>query len=474
VFRDGIRGYMRLHAFSNATTADLWNSLSAASGKDMRANLAAWTEQPGFPLISVASSCDAGGARTLRLSQRRFLLTGSTQGASNWSVPLQVRSGSGTPQSVLLMQDGQELPAGRCTEALNINADASGYYRARYDAATLAIDEQSFDQLPSGDRIVLLDDQWALAESGTEPLSNYLRLVAAMHGAADARAWQQVAGSLDALEFDERGTPGHADFERFARSVAGAVLAQIGWVAAAAESPDQGQLRRLLMADLAEWGDESVIEEARRRFGAFVADRNAISPDDQATMLGIVATYADAATFEQLHAIARSAASEAEMRRFFGALMAVRDPLLAQQAAQIALSDEISPQADSLRMGLVVRIGLAHPELSWSTFTRNAPRLLAPFARYIPLISAQQVPVWYCNGVPMTDIEAWVRAQVPAEMGANIERGLQAARFRLVEKQRLPPEADAFIRTAGMAAAAPPVAAKGRSMPSSAPAMSRS
>jgi aminopeptidase N len=228
------------------------------------------------------------------------------------------------------------------------------------------------------------------------------------------------------------------------------------------------------MADLAEWGDESVIEEARRRFGAFVADRNAISPDDQATMLGIVATYADAATFEQLHAIARSAASEAEMRRFFGALMAVRDPLLAQQAAQIALSDEISPQADSLRMGLVVRIGLAHPELSWSTFTRNAPRLLAPFARYIPLISAQQVPVWYCNGVPMTDIEAWVRAQVPAEMGANIERGLQAARFRLVEKQRLPPEADAFIRTAGMAAAAPPVAAKGRSMPSSAPAMSRS
>jgi aminopeptidase N len=472
VFRDGIRSYMRLHAFSNATTADLWNSLSAASGKDMRANLASWTEQSGFPLISVASTCDAGGARTLRLSQRRFLLMGSAPDAPAWSVPLQVRSGSGAPQSVLLTRDGQELSAGHCGEALSINADAIGYYRASYDADTLAANEQSFDQLPPGDRIALLDDQWALAQSGAEPLASYLHLVAAMHGAVDARAWQQVAGSLETLEFDERGAPGHDDFERFARSLAAPVLAQLGWDASAGESPDQAQLRRLLLADLAEWGDQSVIDEARRRFHAFLADRRAILPDDQSTILGIVATYADAGTFEQLHAIAKSAASEAEMRRFFGALMAVRDPLLAQQAAEIALSDEIPPQAGSLRMGLVVRIGVTHPELSWSTFTHNAPRLLAPFARYIPLISAQDVPVWYWNGVPMTDIETWVRAQVPAEMAANIERGLQSARFRLAEKQRLLPEADAFTRAMGAAAAALPAATRGRNMPNSAPATS--
>jgi hypothetical protein len=56
------------------------------------------------------------------------------------------------------------------------------------------------------------------------------------------------------------------------------------------------------------------------------------------------------------------------------------------------------------------------------------------------------VPAWYWSGVPISDIETWVRARVPAEMTANIERGLQTARFRLGERERLPPAADDWIR----------------------------
>ena len=36
---------------------------------------------------------------------------------------------------------------------------------------------------------------------------------------------------------------------------------------------------------------------------------------------------------------------------------------------------------------------------------------------------AQQVPQWLWSGVPLGDLEAWVRAQVPAEMTPTIERG---------------------------------------------------
>jgi aminopeptidase N len=455
VFRSGIRSYIRAHAYSNASTADLWDALSVASGSDMRAILAGWTEQPGFPLVSVEVSCDAAGARTLRLSQQRFLLTGNAPPAAHWSIPLQLRSGSATaPQSALLTEDEQRIAAGRCDQTLSVNADAIGFYRVHYDAATLAIDTQAFDRLPGADRIALLDDQWALAQSGIEPLATYLRLMSSMGASLDARAWEQIAAALDLVEFDERDRPGHEAFARYARSIIGPVFERLGWDAQPGESPDTQHLRRTLLARLGEWGDQTIIEQARRRFQAFVGDRRAISADDQAAILGVVAKYADAATFEQLHGVAKSARDEAEMRRYFGALMAVEDPALAEQAAGIALSSEIPPQAGSLRLGLIVRIGTDHPALSWASFTRNASMLLSPFTRYVPLISAQQVPTWYWNGVPIPEIEAWVRAQVPAEMSLNIERGLETARFRLSERERLLPAADAFVSASGAGSAA--------------------
>ena len=80
---------------------------------------------------------------------------------------MQIRIGAtGTPRAVLLTQDGQPIPTGRWGEPLSVNANAIGYYRVQYDAATLAAKTKNFGTLPDGDRIALLDDQWALVEAG--------------------------------------------------------------------------------------------------------------------------------------------------------------------------------------------------------------------------------------------------------------------------------------------------------------------
>src|SRR5438067_1962728 len=52
-FRNGIRRYIHAHQYSNSTTADLWNALSEASGKPVADIAAGWTEQPGFPVVTV-------------------------------------------------------------------------------------------------------------------------------------------------------------------------------------------------------------------------------------------------------------------------------------------------------------------------------------------------------------------------------------------------------------------------------------
>jgi aminopeptidase N len=342
---------MQAHAYSNATTADLWNALSRASSKDVGAMAAGWTEQAGFPLIAVAARCDAGGARTISLSQRRFLLSGADAAALPLERAAADPSGSRghAAERAVVERSDQPIKAGRCDEPLSVNADAIGFYRAVYDSATLATNTRSFDHLSDADRIALLDDQWALVESGTQQLPSYLALASSMGADLDTRAWEQIAQALETIEYDERGTPGHDKFAAYASSILRPAFVRLGWNSAPTETPGVQRLRRALIRDLGAWGDAAIISEARKRFSAFVVDHKAIAPDDQSVILSIVAHYADSATFDQLHAIAKAATEQSELERYFVTMMRVRDPQLAARAVQIALSSDIPPQAESLR-----------------------------------------------------------------------------------------------------------------------------
>jgi aminopeptidase N len=444
-FRDGIRAFMKAHAYSNAGAADLWSALDSVSGRAVGRIAAAWTGQPGFPVVSVRSSCDAAGERTLSLTQKRFLLQGTDPAGSRWEVPLQIRSGQGAPQAVLLTRDGQTLGAGRCGEPLSVNAGAIGFYRAEYDEATLRTDTQSIATLPWGDRIALLDDQWALVESGAQPLPGYLGLAEAMGAQLNERAWSQIAAALGAIEYDERGAPGHDAFAAYARSVIKPVADRLGWQERPDETPGMRKLRRTLIGDLGAWGDEAILGQARKRFAAFAADRGTLDPDDQDVVLPIVAQYADAATFDELHSIARTAANETELRRALTAMMNVADPQLAAQAADLALSPEIPPQANALRLELLSHLARRHPKLGWDRFSANVEPLMAPHQPYGPLILAQYAPEIFWSSLPLDQLEAWIKAHVPAEMAPVLARGMEAARFQLAEKQTLVEAADRYV-----------------------------
>ncbi len=447
VFRDGLRRYVKARAYSNATAADLWQALSAASGKDIARIAAEWTTRPGFPLISVAADCDAAGMRTISLHQARFLLSGTEPSASQWQVPLRVRTaGEPIPSRILLETDGQRLPAGRCDQELSINADAVGYYRVQYDPGTLSANTAHFSAAPAADRIALLDDQWALADSGQGSLATYLSLTAAMRGSLNTRAWQQISAALAVIEYAERGSPGHGAFTAFARSIVKSTADRLGWTAGPDETADVVDLRRMLIADLGNWDDAATVAEAKRRFALFEANRGSLAPDLQPVVFAIVAQNADAPAFAQLHGLAKDSTDETERRRIYLSLAAVRDPELAAQVAQIAVSDEIPPQSANTRLRMVFLLAQRFPQLSWDTFTSHRQRLIEPFPMLEGLIISQTVPQTYWDAMPLIQLEAWVKANLPADAADTMERGMQAARFKVSEKKFLAPATDAYLK----------------------------
>jgi aminopeptidase N len=204
---------------------------------------------------------------------------------------------------------------------------------------------------------------------------------------------------------------------------------------------------------LSSWGDQATIDEARRRFAAFVKDPHSMSADAQTTLLTIVGQNADAATFAQLHELAKGAKDDTFMERCYVALARVRDPDLARQVVQIALSDELPPQANTLGLRLILTLAREHPRLSWDTYIAHQDQLMKSVAtEERPLVLAQQAPAVYWDALPLDQLEAWVRANIPKGASDNLARGMETAHHLAAQKPALVKAADAYLASAKHAA----------------------
>jgi aminopeptidase N len=449
-FRSGIRAYMQAHKYSNATTADLWNALSASSKKDVGALAKAWTEQPGYPLISVTATCDAAGNRTVALAQRRFLIDGTNAGASQvWNVPVGLASGTAASRYVLFTSAHQTgIPAGRCSEPLRANVSDIGYYRVAYDDATFETNRRAFATIPDDDKIGMLFDQWALVRVGRAPLATYVALASAMGDNRNEHAWSTIVDGLQSLERATRGTAQHDPMVAFARTLVTPLATSLGWDAKPGEAVQTSELRRTLLAALGAWGDPATVAEAQKRFDRSLTDAASLTPDMRQLVVGIVAENADAAAFDKLHALAQNTKDLSLAGQYRGALMTVRDPKLAEQALQITLSPEVPPQQRSLRSRYVGAVANRHPKLAWAFFKAHTDQLTAGFSVFEKMLGlSNSVPTNYWDGTTPDDLEAWLRSNLPAKANEYIVKGMARARTDAAIRTRLSESTKTFLAT---------------------------
>src|SRR6185436_7787546 len=87
-FRNGLRRYLKRHAYSNSTSADLWAALEEVSHKPVSEFASGWTEQPGLPVIVASARCE-NGKQEVDLRQERFTLLDPTASPLRWKVPVE-------------------------------------------------------------------------------------------------------------------------------------------------------------------------------------------------------------------------------------------------------------------------------------------------------------------------------------------------------------------------------------------------
>jgi puromycin-sensitive aminopeptidase len=343
-FRDGIRLYLRRHAYANAETTDLWDALEESTKEPVRALMDTWIFQAGYPLISVEK-----GPRGLRLNQQmfRYLQDGSDQ-ERKWHVPIFLRAGTktGVIEKTILLADGQQsVELGDPVEWAVVNAGGHGFYRVRYGA-------DLFDSLKHGlqvrlsavERFSLVNDTWASTLAGLTSLIDYLSLIDLLSDENDVNVWTTVIGSGHHLEriLDD---PQCTTLEKRLRTLLGPAVARFGWTPRQGESDLESQLRGDLINALGTLGDDKGCQErARELFALYEKSPDIVERNLIPALIAIVAHTGTAADYDKFYGRFKNAQTPQEETRFLFALANFRLPELIDRTLDLTINGEVRTQ----------------------------------------------------------------------------------------------------------------------------------
>ncbi|MEO5627683.1 MAG: M1 family metallopeptidase, partial [Candidatus Saccharimonadales bacterium] len=186
-FRDGLRHYLKQHAYGNTDTVDLWKALAEVSKQPVEQFMHAWTNQPGYPIITAQQADDQ-----LVLRQDRFYANPAQpkDAAITWPIPL-----NASLKPALLETKSHQWQA----SSLKLNQGQGGFYRVAYhpeQLSVLASQQASFGPL---DRLGILSDAFETAKAGYSSTTAALGLLENYKNEDNNAVWDVMAGGLNSI-----------------------------------------------------------------------------------------------------------------------------------------------------------------------------------------------------------------------------------------------------------------------------------
>jgi aminopeptidase N len=445
-WREGVRRYIRKHAYGNTVTDDLFSEVEAAAGKPIMAIAHQFTRQPGVPLVQVESlRCEAGRS-TLALRQGEFTVDRPDKAPLHWQVPVMaaVADGTGGTRAVArTVLDGRgTLTLDGCGPVV-VNAGQSGYYRTLYAPSAFAALRDGFATLPPIDQLGLMSDAWSLGLSGLQPAADILDLVQATPVDADTQVWSRVASMLESIDDYYKDDPARQQrFRAFAIPRLRPQLARLGWEARAGEPATEAILRENLIGALAGLDDPEVVAEAKRRYALRDSDPSALPAALRKTILGIVAVNATPAEWDAMRALARVEKTPMIKDKYYGMLAAAKDPALARRALALALTEE--PGATN-SPGMISTVSWRFPEMGFAFALEHmaqVDQLVDSTSRssYYPGLASSSV-----DPAMIDKIRAYADAHLDKGSRRSAETAIASIRNRIKVRDEQLPAIDAWL-----------------------------
>ncbi len=351
-FRDGIRHYLRRHAYGNVDNRDLWAALEHITGEPVQAAMESWIAQGGHPVIDVSAVEDG-----LAVSQRRFRYLTDGDPGVRWAVPIIARVGAGSAGArghLLLDDEAGVLPFDEQPTWAVVNAGGHGFYRVAY-AGPLR-DElvaTALERLDPAERFRLVDDTWASVLTGDATAADYLDLAEHLGLESEVGVWRALAGGLRSLDRIVEGDAADAYRARVAALARGA-LDVVGLEPAVDEPPLTRELRGLLLVLGGGLGGDGRLVALARDIHAHLLAGDSVDPDLGSGALSVIAAHGDADDHDLFVERFRAAETPQDEVRYLYALAHFGDPELFERTLDLAVSDQVRSQNAPYLLGMAL------------------------------------------------------------------------------------------------------------------------
>ena len=255
-FRAGLKSYFEKFAYKNTVGNDLWQELESASGQPIVNLMNAWISQPGLPVVSVSSSHDA----TI-LSQERFFIGEHQPSDALWPIPLFANQ----PLDVKVLNQRETTVS--IEKPLQLNCGLSAHFVTKYDESTREYLLKNITELPTLDKICILQDATILARAGFENSASLLPLALSLKTETNEKVFGMAAGALTELrKFVDDNDAARDSLKRISGEFARATFEELGWDEKAGESDDDRERRTTALSLMMYSEDKDVLNEAKTRF----------------------------------------------------------------------------------------------------------------------------------------------------------------------------------------------------------------
>jgi len=342
-FREGVVEYINENAWKNAVGADLWTSLSTASGENVEATLGSFLDQSGFPMISVGET-DGG----VVISQQRFLNHGVEAPAQEWVVPVQLKYSTGSTiktTTVLLDRESVVVETEGPVEWAMPNAGAHGYYRwsAPVDMLFRMAGEPG-KTMDERERTAFLSNLSSLIDTGVIGGDDYLTILGEFAKYTEPEVTTALLTDLGKIESAFVPDELTDDFANYVRATLEPAKKKFGLKKTEGESEAISLLRPNLIAWLGENGrDPEVRQYATRLAKAYMSEPASIDASLASAALGIAAIEGDRELFDAYIERFETTEIPADRSRYLGALGAFTDPAVQEAALRYTLEGSLRP-----------------------------------------------------------------------------------------------------------------------------------
>ncbi|KAK8477338.1 hypothetical protein V6N13_081446 [Hibiscus sabdariffa] len=430
-FQKSLASYIKKHAYSNAKTEDLWAALEEGSGEPVTKLMNTWTKQMGYPVVSVKVK-----DQKLEFEQSQFFSSGCT-GDGQWIVPITFCCGSYEKKTSFLLQtklethDAKEFSFDNNKTAwIKLNVDQTGFYRVKYDEELAARLRHAIENkyLTATDRFGILDDSYALCMASRLRLTSLLTLMAAYREELEYIVLSNLISiTYKVVRIVADAKPELMDnINQFFINLLQYSAEKLGWDAKQGESHLDAMLRGEILAALAMLGHKETLNEASRRFDAFLNDRNTpLLPPDirKAAYVAVMqlVTSSNRAGFDSLLRVYRETDLSQEKIRILGSLPSCPDPAIVLEVLKFSLSPEVRSQDAIYGLG-VSKEGC---EVAWTWLKDNWDFIVKSFGGFlIPrFVSAVVSP--FASFEKVKEVEEFFASREKASVARTLKQSLE-------------------------------------------------